>query len=232
MKSVFENDRIAILSKIVHMNQHVLVPVLAIALVVGTVSTSIVVSNLHASTYSKTNTQTPVAKVKAPAVVAAISTDSPVVAPTAKTAVPSGAPKVKTSKPSVAQASAGSSVSPSVATPPAAPVAIAQPLDFSIKNGASSGFPIAANVALEASLSFKPGYDNSQTVIITFAAPLGYICPPVSILPYTTDQVAPFTCYLPENFTLGHKAIIMTATNGKGTVTATYDLNLTSIHGN
>lgn len=221
MKNPFNSERAVILRTIAGMHKKVIVPLLSVSLIVGAVSVSMLVSSLQGQVYSKTPSPEPKASVKT--VKQVTTTNTATTISTAPTQTPAPAPR--------ASAPAVKSTKPAVVTPSPTPAVVAAASDFSIKNGASSGFPIATNVALDANLSFKAGYDKSQAVIITFDAPVGFTCPPVSLLPSAAEHTVPFTCYLAENFTMGHKLITMTATNGASSSTAIYDLNITSING-
>jgi hypothetical protein len=116
-------------------------------------------------------------------------------------------------------------VATTTATPPATnnqPTAAS----FRINNGSTRGWPIATNVSLDLSISFDAGYDNGLPVTIDFSGPAGFSCPSITVLPFKTEQIAYFTCDLPDNRNNGHNIINMYASNGNQSSTATFDLEI------
>lgn len=218
MKRLKDSERFEILKQIIRHNLKILFPVIALLVTIGAVATVFTSTSTPPQAYFVPNS--PVSPTKT---VAKTEAKAPL------QAVPNQTPEAKPVEPVAVQQYS------STKTPKTPPIAVTPPQnttidsnEFTIKNGITSGWTMTTNVILSLNLSFKPNYDNNRPVTVSFTPPAGYSCPSITILPFTTEQSAEFVCYLPDNITLGHKHIGMSATNGNTTSNAAFDLNVTS----
>lgn len=219
MNNFGSSERLAIFKHIVRMNRAVIYPLLIVTVMISSLSAAIATTASRQSPYTS-SVQTPL--------IPKLTSIKPRQQPKADSVV--------TNPPVTKPAPATKLTAPVVINTPklvVAPVPVVQPvskiaIDFIIRDANTTGWPMGDNVALDAVIVLNANYDTTRPITLAFTAPEGFYCPMVTILPLRTVQKVPFTCYLPTSLTMGHNSIVMSASNGTATTTASYDLNIIS----